>query len=178
MIGNRAFKRFTVVEHREEAVVVEAIAAAVELAQQPKQQKHRQFYAMMTPFVKIPRSMLFSTRQTVRHMPSRMINTIDSLRTQSLRAIRKSLLKAGQVFQTTLTPHLPTRMERLTSSRDRNTGGITEEISMVNIRRRSAKDSQAFPIVLMLLWCGVEMEKFTSTRDLNSGDSTHSSDHQ
>jgi hypothetical protein len=160
-------------------VVAETIAAVeVDLVQQPKQQKHQQYYVMMTHFAKIPRSMLFSTRQTVQHMPSRMISIIDSLKTQLLRAIRKSLLKAGQVFQTTLMLHSPTRMERLTSSKDPSTGGIMEGISMANIPRKLVKDSQAYPIVLMLQWCGVEMEKFTSIRDLNSGDSIHSSDHQ
>lgn len=71
-----------------------------------------------------------------------------------------------------------TRTAKLISSRDQNTGDTMDEYLMASTRKKSTKASPAFPITSMPPWCGAETARSTFTKEVNSGDSIHSSDHQ
>lgn len=157
----------------------EAVLALQELQDPQQRQLELQLHHVkMTHFVEIPRLTQFSTLAMEQLTLSETTNITNSLRTQLLKVIRSQSQKVGQDFQATSMLPLPIRMERRTSSRDQSTGGTMDEISTENTQKKSMKVSPECLTTSTPQWSGVEMERFTSTKEVNSGDSTHLKDHQ
>lgn len=168
----REFKLFTVKD-------LQAAAAALDQSDhQLKQQKLQQCSETTMSFAEVQRSTLFSTQVTAQPTLSEAISIISWQKMRSLMAIQSQSQKVGRDFRATLTLHSLTRMERRTSSKDQNTGVTTGEFLMENTRRRLTKVSLVCRTISTLQWSGVEMERFTFTKEVNFGDSIHLKDRQ
>jgi hypothetical protein len=155
-----------------------AVQVLVHRDHQQKLQKLQQFCEMTTQFVKNQKLMRFSTQATDQHSLSVPTNTTNSQKTRLPTDIQNQSQKDGQDFQTALMLLSLTKTEKLISSKDRNTGDTTDATLMEITQKISMKALPAYPTILTLLWFGVEMERFTSIKEVNSGDSIHSRDHQ
>lgn len=151
-----------------------AVADQVHLDRQLKRRKLRQ--SETTTFsAKSPKSMPSSTPATARRTRSAVTNITSSRRTPSPTGTLNPSRKAGPDFPTTSMPRSPTRMAKLTSSKAQSTGDTMAAIWTANTRKRSTRASPECRTTSTPPWCGAETAKFTSTKAVNSGASTHSS---
>ena len=172
----RVFKHYMVENHL--VVVPLVVVEKQDQDHQPKLPKLQQYYVMMMLYAKTLKLMPSSIQLMVQLLHSRVTSITNSQRTQLLMVIQKQSLKAGLDYQTILMLHLLTKMAKHISSKEPNTGDTMDAIWMVNIQKISVKDLLVFQTILMLLWYGEEMAKFTSIKAASSGDLIHLSDHQ